>query len=159
MLENLDRSGVFIAEEEFDMAVLVTLESTGVAEDIAELNVFAGGEGFEDGPLLVKHAEHAFDTGEDFEGGFEVVLFHPRDGFLEFVDDEFHPEFAGLVLDDKEEFVVVDGFGEGVLGGENLVESKVAAVVHAVFELGLDGGFEFSGHGWRLLGIGRHEFA
>ncbi len=148
---NAEGVGVLVAEEEFDSSVLGALEPASVAEDVSELDIFAGGEGFEDGPLFVEHAEDVFDAGEDFEGGFEVVGFDLVDGGFEFVYDEFHPEFAGLVLDDEEHFVVVDGIAEGVLGREEFVEAEVAGIVESVFELGLDGGFELSaGHGWEV---------
>lgn len=123
--EDGDGLGVFVSEEEFDGPVLVGLESAGSSEDVSELGVFGGSEGFEDGPLFEEHALDVFDSGEDFEGGGKFVGLDVSDGGLEFVDDEFHPEFGGLVLDDEEEFVVVFWVGEGFLGLEELVELEV----------------------------------
>ncbi len=47
------------------------------------------------------------------------------------------------MLDDEEHFVVVDGVGgAGLLRGEEAVEAEVAAVGHAVGEVGFDALFE-----------------
>lgn len=50
------------------------------------------------------------------------------------------------MLDDEESFVVVGRIAEGVLGGEDAVEVKVAAVIHSVSEVLLDRWLEWSGH-------------
>lgn len=153
--------GVFVSEEEFDGSELMGLESGGIPEDAAELDVFGWGEGFEDGPLFEEHALDVFDSGKDFETGAEFVGLDVGDGGPEFVDDEFHPEFGCLVLDDEEGFVVVRGIGQGFLGGEDSFEVQVSVVIHSVGEVLLDCGFEWSGHdleftwgvGWFVTGF------
>lgn len=121
VFEDLDGFCVFVSEEEFYESVVVGLESGGVTEGGAELDVLTGGEGFEDSPLFEEHALDVFDAGEDFECGRELVGLDEVEGGTEFMDDEFHPKFGGLVLDDEEHFVVVGGIREGVLGVENFV--------------------------------------
>ena len=122
MFEDSDGLRVFVSEQEFDGSVLRGLESGCVAEDAAELDVFGGGEGFEDGPLFVEHALDVFDAGENFETGAEFVFLDVFDGGADFVNNEFHPKLRGLVLDDEKHFIVMGGAGEGFLGVEDTVE-------------------------------------
>ena len=120
--EDFDGVGVFVAEEEFELAVLVGLKAGGAAEDAAELHVLGGCEGFEYGPLLEElHLDELY-AGEDFERGWEAVVADVGDGGGELVDDELHPEFGDLMLDDEEHLVVMWGLGERALLGEESVE-------------------------------------
>jgi hypothetical protein len=102
---------VFVSKEKLDGSVLMGLESGGVAEDASELDVLAGCEGLEDGPLFKEHSLDVFDSGKDFEAWVELVILDEVDCGFEFVNDEFHPEFGSLVLDDEECFVVMRGIG------------------------------------------------
>ena len=89
-----------------------------------------------------------FDAREDFETGVEFVGADQAHRFFEFVDDQLEPEFAGLVLDDEEEFVVMCRKRLG--GGEDLIEGEVLRVVEFAGEVG---GHAVGGGGLRM-GVG-----
>ena len=94
------------------------------------------------------------DACKDLEGGLELVLGDKRHRGAELVDDKLEPELGRLVLDDKEQFVVVLGAGERALGGEQGVELEVGGVVELAVEIGDDAGglVGWLGHGDSVAG-------
>lgn len=60
--------------------------------------------------MFIEHSLDVFNSGEDFETWSELVALDEFDCGSEFVDDEFHPKFGRLMLDNEEHLIVVVGF-------------------------------------------------
>ena len=77
-----------------------------------------------------------------FSAGASSVRAQQAHAADELVQHELQPQLGGLVLDDEQQLVVVLGRAQRMLRGQQRVELEVAAVAHAVREVGDDGSFD-----------------
>jgi hypothetical protein len=137
-----------VAEQEFDGAELVRLQSRRRAEHVAELRVLGRRERLEHRPLLEQLALDLLHAREDLEARRELVAPDMRDRRAELVDHQLHPQLGGLVLDDEQHLVVVRR--ARLLRGEQAVEPEVAAVRGIGSEVGDEAGV-FLRHGPNII--------
>jgi hypothetical protein len=90
-----------VAEQEFDRAELMRLESRRGSEHVAKLGVLRGREGLEHRPLLEELALDLLHARQDLEARREAVGLDVHDRGGELMDHELHPQLARLVLDDE----------------------------------------------------------
>ena len=158
--EHRDHRGILVAEQELQQPVLRRLETRGLPEQVAELGVFAGGEGGQHRPLVGHLLLDVLDPGQPFQCRPQLVGRDQRHGGAQLVDDQLHPEFGGLVLDDEQHLVVP--VRQRDLRAEQLVEVQVAAVVEPA-QVCLDALFERADvrtvHGTPFVGDRRHHSA
>jgi hypothetical protein len=102
----LEHGGVLVAQRKLDAAVLRALKTAGLAQVGADGAVFGRRHGGQHVPGVDQLLHDAADSGELFEGVAEFVLRDIGYRRAQFMQHQLHPEFAGLVLDDEEHFVV-----------------------------------------------------
>ncbi len=82
------------------------------------------------------------DPGESLERRLQLIGGDEGPCRTQFVQEQFEPQLAGLVLDDEQEFVVLRGHTAGTLRGEQRVQVEVVAIRHSRAEIGLNALFE-----------------
>ena len=120
--------GVLVAEQELHGAVLRRLEARRRAQRAAELGVLGRRERGQHRPLLDERLLDVLDPGELLQRGRERVGGEVVAGRAQLVQQELEPQLGGLVLDDEQQLVVVDGAAARLLGREQLVEVQVGGV-------------------------------
>ena len=128
VLEQPQYGGVLVAEEELDRPVLRRLEARRRAQRAAELGVLGRGERGQHRPLLDQRLLDVLDAGELLQRGREHVGGEVVARGAQLVQEELQPQLGGLVLDDEQQLVVVDGGAARLLGREQLVEVQVGGV-------------------------------
>ena len=63
----------------------------------------------------------------------EIVVADLRDGLVELVQHQLHPQLGRLVDDDEQHLVML--LGAGALAGEKLIEMEVVAIAHRRAEI------------------------
>ena len=144
VIEHGKHVGVLVAKQELDHAVLLRLEPRGRPEHMAELLVLGWRQGFQHRPLLEQLALDLLDPGEDLQARIGLVGRQQCRGRPQFVDDQLHPQFADVVLDDEQHLVMVGRLAERLLRGQQGVQLQVATVVLAISQIDLDALFEFA---------------
>ncbi len=81
---------------------------------------------------LIHDAGHAR---QHLESRRQITLTHLLAHRMQFVQHQFHPQLAGLVLHNEQHFVVVGR--ARVLGRQDLIERQVVAVAHRLAEVHL----------------------
>src|ERR1700761_25057 len=98
VLEDLNRRGVLVAEQEFDLAVLERLKARCVAEYAAKLHVLRRRKRFKHGPLFEELHLDKLHARENLQRRWQTIVAQMIDGRAELVDEQLHPEFGDLVL-------------------------------------------------------------
>src|ERR1051326_3271626 len=131
---------VLIAEHEFDGAVLKGLNAARGPQHMAELDIFARGQGRQDAPLAHQLALDVRDPRQDLVTGLRLVALQRRDRAVELVDFQLEPELRRLVLHDEQELVVMRRRRQRFLRRQQLVEPQIGLVVEPPTELGMQPG-------------------
>ncbi len=105
--EHREHLRVLVAQHEFDDPVLEGLDAARWAEHMAELDIFAGGQGRQHAPLAHQLALDVRDARQDLVAGLRLVAAQRRDCTVQLVDDQLEPQFSSLVLDDEQQLVMV----------------------------------------------------
>ena len=96
-----------VSEEEFKLAELGRLEAAGRIEAGPEGQELQRRHRFEHLDLGDEGAEDNEDAAQCVQGGAGVGGAQSGDEVVEFVEDDFEPQFVHLVGDDEEQFVVL----------------------------------------------------
>ena len=144
VFEHTEHPTVLVAERELHCTILVGLEPGGTTQEATELCVLGGRERGEHRPLLCEGALDVLHPGNCLERGRQLVVAQERGGGPKLMDDEFEPEFSGLVLHDEQQFVVVFWRAHRALRRQECVEIEIRAVTHAVLKVGHDLGLEIA---------------
>ena len=126
MREHAQHVGVLVAQQEFDRAVLQRLEPRRRPEDFAEFHVFRRRERLQHRPHFRQLPRHLLAAREDLLARVEAILAQVRGGRRQLVDEQLHPQFRDLVLDDEEEFVVVRRARQRLLRAKQALQLQVA---------------------------------
>ena len=109
-----------------------------------EFKVFGGGQRLQDGPLLEQLALYLLHSGQDLCTRFQIVPLEVEQGCLELMDDQFHPEFGNLMLDDKEHLVMVLGVRTGMLSRKQRLQVEIARIRRRAGQITLDSRFKLT---------------
>ena len=140
--EHAQHVGIFVAEQEFDRAVLRRLEARGRPEDVAEAHVVGRRHRLQHRPLIGQLLLDRLHPREHLHARIELVALQMGDGRTQLVDHQLHPQLRGLVLDDEKHLVVVRRVRERRLRRQQGRQLQVAAITQAVAQVGGDAGFE-----------------
>ena len=125
-----------------------------------KLDIFARGQGLQHPPLLEQLPLDQLDPSQDLETGVERVTAHMIAGGPQFMQNEFEPEFRGLMLDDEQQLIVMGWITQRALGAQQLVEAQIARIDQAVLEIQVYACFQFTVTvafgGYHKLIIARH---
>ncbi len=120
----------FIAEDKFDLTVLERLEPRRLPQERANRLVLRRRHRRQHRPgvhQLIKDPRH---PRQHLERRRQLAQTHVLASGLKLVQHQFHPQLRGLVLDDKEHFVVVRR--QRVLGAEDFAQVQVVAIAHGL---------------------------
>ena len=132
-----EHRGIFVAHGEFDAAVLEALKTAGVAQVRADGAVLGRCHGGQHVPGMDQLLHDPGDPCQLLEGRIEFVRRDVMHGSRQLVQHQLHPQLAGLVLHNEQQFVVIGR--QRLLRIQDGVELQVVAVAHvtAEVELGL----------------------
>ena len=95
-------------------------------------------------PLLGQLAQHLLGACQYLARLPDLVALQVADGRAQLVDHQLHPQLGHLVLDDEQQFVMVDRIGYRLLRRQQSIQSQVTAVGQASFQIGVDACFQGS---------------
>ena len=147
MLVRLEHRRILVAQRKLDAAVLRALESARVGQVGPDRAVFGGRHRGQHVPGVHQLLHDPAYPRQHLEGAAQFIRSDATDRAVQFVQHQFHPQLAGLVLDDEQHLVVVGR--QRLLRVQHLVEMQVVAITHgpAEVELGLFLGDDVFGGG------------
>nr|GEU28320.1 hypothetical protein [Tanacetum cinerariifolium] len=146
VLVHLQVGAVLVPEQELDFAVLVRLEARGGAQVRADCRVFGWRHGGQHVPRVHQLVHDGRHAGQHFHRSRQLPAGDVVARAMQLVQHQLHPQFAGLVLDDEQQLVMLGR--QRMLGGQDGIERQVVAVAHVVGEV------ELSAVVTRCLGVG-----
>ena len=128
MLEDLQHGGVFIAEYVLDGPVLRRLQPGGRSQDMPEFRIFAGRQGLQHSPLLEQLPLDHLDPRENLEARIERIPAYMGASRFKLMQSQLEPELRGLVLDDKQQFIMMRWIAQRVLRIQEPMQAKIIRI-------------------------------
>src|SRR5438105_15936460 len=100
-----------------------------------KLDIFARSQGLQHPPLLEQLPLDQLGPSQDLETGVERVTAHMIAGGPQLMQNEFEPEFRGLMLDDEQQLIVMGRVTQWALSAQQLIEAQIARIGQAVLKI------------------------